>query len=183
MAQLLAGRLVQGLGSGAMNVAIFVCVAQAYSIKQRPKMFTYISTAWVLPAFVGPPASAWLTEQLSWHWVFFAVIPLVLFGGVMAPVCWNDPSPSAWQWRCRVQASAVVGCWATLRCHRGYATCWAAAGLDRAETSGGRPGDASGRSPTANAARILEIPAGTVTGHPNPGSAPWRSFGARPLCR
>ena len=84
MAQLLAGRLVQGLGSGAMNVAIFVCVAQAYSIKQRPKMFTYISTAWVLPAFVGPPASAWLTEHLSWHWVFFAVIPLVLFGGVMA---------------------------------------------------------------------------------------------------
>jgi MFS family permease len=84
MAQLLAGRLVQGLGSGAMNVAIFVCVAQAYSIKQRPKMFTYISAAWVLPAFVGPPASAWLTEHLSWHWVFFAVIPLVLFGGVMA---------------------------------------------------------------------------------------------------
>jgi MFS family permease len=84
MAQLLAGRLVQGLGSGAMNVAIFVCVAQAYSIKQRPKMFTYISTAWVLPAFVGPPASAWLTEHLSWHWVFFAVVPLALFGGVMA---------------------------------------------------------------------------------------------------
>ena len=84
MAQLLAGRLVQGLGSGAMNVAIFVCVAQAYSIKQRPKMFTYISTAWVLPAFVGPPASAWLTVHLSWHWVFFAVIPLALFGGVMA---------------------------------------------------------------------------------------------------
>ena len=46
---------------------------------------------------------------------------------------------------------------------------------------GGRPGDASGRSPTANAARILEIPAGTVTGHPNPGSAPWRSLG-RGLC-
>src|SRR4029453_173040 len=84
MAQVLAGRLVQGLGSGAMNVAIFVCVAQAYSSKQRPKMFTYISTAWVLPAFVGPPASAWLTEHLSWHWVFFAVLPLALFGGVMA---------------------------------------------------------------------------------------------------
>jgi MFS family permease len=84
MAQLLAGRLVQGLGSGAMNVAIFVCVAQAYSVTQRPKMFTYISTAWVLPSFVGPPASAWLTGHLSWHWVFFAVIPLVLFGGAMA---------------------------------------------------------------------------------------------------
>jgi MFS family permease len=84
MAQLVTGRLVQGLGGGTMNVAIFVCVAQAYSLTQRPKMFTYISTAWVLPSFVGPPAAAWLTNHLSWHWVFFAVIPLVLFGGLMA---------------------------------------------------------------------------------------------------
>ena len=84
MAQLVAGRVVQGLGSGAMNVAIYVCVAVAFSPRQRPKMFTYISTAWVLPSFVGPPVSAWLTQALSWHWVFFAVIPLVIFGGAMA---------------------------------------------------------------------------------------------------
>ena len=84
MAQLVAGRLVQGLGSGAMNVAIYVCVAVAFSRRQRPKMFTYISTAWVLPSFVGPPVSAWLTQHLSWHWVFLAVIPLVIFGGAMA---------------------------------------------------------------------------------------------------
>ena len=84
MTQLVLGRLVQGLGSGTMNVAIFVCVAQAYSPKQRPKMFTYISAAWVLPSFIGPPVSAWLTNRLSWHWVFFAVIPLVIFGGAMA---------------------------------------------------------------------------------------------------
>ena len=84
MAQLLAGRLVQGLGSGTMNVAIFVCVAQVFSRTQRPKIFTYISTALVLPSFVGPPAAAWLTERLSWHWVFLAVIPAVFFGAPMA---------------------------------------------------------------------------------------------------
>ena len=83
MAQLVAGRLVQGLGAGAMNVATFVCVAVAFSRPQRPKMFTYISAAWVLPSFVGPPAAAWLTEHLSWHWVFFSVIPLVIFGGAL----------------------------------------------------------------------------------------------------
>ncbi len=83
MAQLIAGRFVQGLGGGVLNVSIFVCVAQVFGPKDRPRMFTYISTAWVLPAFVGPPVSAWLTNRLSWHWVFFAVLPLVALGGVL----------------------------------------------------------------------------------------------------
>jgi MFS family permease len=83
MLQLIAGRFVQGLGGGVLNVSIFVCVAQAFAPVERPKVFSYISTAWVLPAFVGPPVSAWLTHRLSWHWVFFAVIPLVAFGAVM----------------------------------------------------------------------------------------------------
>jgi len=83
MAQLVGGRLVQGLGSGVMNTAMFVCVAQAYPARERPRMFSYISMAWVLPSFLGPPVSAWLTHALSWHWVFFAVLPLVAAGGAM----------------------------------------------------------------------------------------------------
>src|SRR5829696_7524281 len=83
MLQLVGGRLVQGLGSGLMNTAVFVLVAQAYSVTQRPRVFTFISTAWILPSFVGPPVSAWLTNQLSWHWVFYAVVPLVVGGGLL----------------------------------------------------------------------------------------------------
>ena len=83
MIQLIGGRLVQGLGSGVINVAIFVCVAKLFEPGLRPRVFTYISTAWVVPSFVGPPISAWLTHNLSWHWVFFAVLPLVAVGAVM----------------------------------------------------------------------------------------------------
>ena len=84
MAQLVGGRLIQGLGSGVMNTAAFVLIAHAFDARQRPRMFTYISTAWVLPAFVGPPISAWITETFSWHWVFFAVLPLVAFGALVS---------------------------------------------------------------------------------------------------
>ncbi len=84
MAVLIIGRLIQGLGSGAMNTAAFVIIAQEFDVRRRPRMFTYISTAWVVPAFVGPPIAAWLTHTLSWHWVFFAVLPLVVLGGAMS---------------------------------------------------------------------------------------------------
>jgi MFS family permease len=83
MVQLVGGRFVQGLGGGALNTAMFVMVAKAYRPAQRPRLFTFISTAWVLPSFVGPPVSAWLTSHLSWHWVFFADIPLAIVGGAM----------------------------------------------------------------------------------------------------
>ena len=97
MATLVGGRLIQGLGSGAMNTAAFVIIAQEFDARRRPRMFTYISTAWVLPAFVGPPIAAWLTRQLSWHWVFLAVLPLVVLGGgiVLADPAPADPVASA----------------------------------------------------------------------------------------
>ena len=84
ISQLVAGRLVQGLGSGLINTAIFVSVARAYDDAQRPKIFTYLSAAWVLPAFVGPPVAAAITEHWSWHWVFLSVLPVVVLGAVMA---------------------------------------------------------------------------------------------------
>jgi MFS family permease len=83
MLQLIGGRLVQGLGCGTMGVATTVVIAQIFEPRQRPKMFSYISTAWVLPAFVGPPISAWLTRHLGWPSVFWAVLPLVVFAAVM----------------------------------------------------------------------------------------------------
>ncbi|MET0693445.1 MAG: MFS transporter [Propionibacteriaceae bacterium] len=83
MLQLIVGRLIQGLGSGTMGVATTVVIAKLFEPRERPRMFTYISTAWVLPSFVGPPVSAWLTHHLGWEWVFWAVLPLVAFAGVM----------------------------------------------------------------------------------------------------
>src|SRR3954454_10240546 len=62
MLQLIVGRFVQGLGGGVLSISIFACVARPFAPLQRPKVFSYISTAWVLPALIGPPVSAWLTH-------------------------------------------------------------------------------------------------------------------------
>ena len=80
---LIGGRLVQGLGGGMLNTASYVLIAQVYSPAQRPRMFTYISMAWVLPGIAGPAAAAWITRTLGWHWAFFAVLPVLGFGALM----------------------------------------------------------------------------------------------------
>lgn len=75
----LCGRGVAGLGAGLIIVALYVVIGRAYPDALRPKVFSVISAAWVLPALVGPPIAAWLTTTFSWRWVFWAVvIPIVI---------------------------------------------------------------------------------------------------------
>jgi MFS family permease len=83
MSQLVGGRLLQGLGSGLLSISLYVVIAQVFDETQRPTMFSYFSTAWVVPSFVGPSVAAWLTHVLSWRAVFWAVLPLVAVGAAM----------------------------------------------------------------------------------------------------
>ena len=70
----LAGRAVAGLGAGLTFVAGFVVIGRTYPESLRPKVFSVISAAWVLPSLVGPVLAGWVTSTWSWRWVFWIVI-------------------------------------------------------------------------------------------------------------
>ena len=78
MVPFVLGRLVQGLGGGAMIVGVYVLVGQCYPDRLRPRMFSYLSAAWVLPAVVGPLVAGVVAESLSWRLVFYGLLPLVV---------------------------------------------------------------------------------------------------------
>jgi MFS family permease len=71
---LLAGRLIAGLGSGLIVVALYVVIGRAYPDVLRPKVFSWVSAAWVLPSLIGPPIAGWLASTWSWRWVFLIVL-------------------------------------------------------------------------------------------------------------
>ncbi|MCB5273655.1 Multidrug efflux pump SdrM [Arthrobacter sp. SO5] len=78
MTALVAGRLVQGLGGGAMTVALYVVIARVYPPALHPKIFAAFSAAWVIPSLVGPFAAGLVAQLASWHWVFLGVVGLVV---------------------------------------------------------------------------------------------------------
>jgi len=78
MVPFVAGRLVQGLGGGAIIVGVYVLVGQAYADELRPRIFSYLAAAWVLPAVVGPLVAGTVAENLSWRLVFYGLLPLVV---------------------------------------------------------------------------------------------------------
>ncbi len=109
MPQLLMGRVLQGLGAGALAVATFVVIAAVYPERVRPAVFGLISSAWVLPALLGPPVSGLVTETLSWHWVFLGLVPLVVVAlALVAPAVRTlGPAPERRAARRGTAASAV----------------------------------------------------------------------------
>lgn len=70
----LTGRAVAGLGAGLTFVAGFVLIGRMYPESIRPRVFSVISAAWVLPSLVGPVLAGWLTSTWSWRWVFWIVV-------------------------------------------------------------------------------------------------------------
>ena len=80
---LVAARFVQGLAVGLLITAMYVVMGEVYSDQVRPRIFAALAGAWVIPGLVGPVVAGWITEQLSWRWVFSGLAPFVAVGGVL----------------------------------------------------------------------------------------------------
>ncbi|NKZ03207.1 MFS transporter [Actinomadura latina] len=73
-----AGRAVQGLGTGVSLVAMYVVIARVYPEELRSRVFAALSAAWVLPSLIGPAVGGAVAEHIGWRWVFLGLIPLVV---------------------------------------------------------------------------------------------------------
>jgi len=92
---LVLGRIVQGLGVGALSVALYVATARALPLALHPRLFAMFSSAWVVPAVIGPAISGYIVEQLGWRWLFLGIFVLLLPTAalVLPPVyCSNQPA-------------------------------------------------------------------------------------------
>ncbi len=78
MAVLVGGRLLQGLGGGAMTVAVYVVVARLYPGVLHPRVFAWFAAAWIVPSLVGPAGAGAIAEHAGWRWVFVGVALLVV---------------------------------------------------------------------------------------------------------
>lgn len=83
MPQFLAGRVLQGLGGGAVMAASVVAIARGYPDALRARMLALTSSMWILPAVVGPAISGAIAERASWRLVFAGVVPLLAVAALL----------------------------------------------------------------------------------------------------
>ncbi len=84
MPVLVLGRVLQGLGAGAVPAVSYVAIGRSLPTRLRARMMAVLSTAWVLPGLLGPVLSAEVAQLAGWRWVFLGLIPLVGVAGLLA---------------------------------------------------------------------------------------------------
>jgi MFS family permease len=83
MPALIAARIVQGCGAGAVSALAYTAVARGYPAEAKPRMLALLSTAWVAPGLIGPALAGVIAQHVGWRWVFLALAPLMLVAACM----------------------------------------------------------------------------------------------------
>lgn len=76
MAALIAFRVVQGLGGGALQGTVQTIAADLYPLKERPKIQARLSTVWATSAVAGPAVGGLLAAYADWRWIFLINLPV-----------------------------------------------------------------------------------------------------------
>jgi len=84
MAVLVAGRVLQGVGAGAVPSVAYATIGRTLPEELRARMMAVLSTAWVAPGLAGPAISAEVARLFGWRWVFLGLLPVVAVAGSIA---------------------------------------------------------------------------------------------------
>ena len=77
MPMLIAGRAFQGFGAGAIVTCVYYSITLSYPDALRTKILAAFSSAYIMPALIGPYLAGLLAEFFSWRVVFWFVLPLI----------------------------------------------------------------------------------------------------------
>jgi EmrB/QacA subfamily drug resistance transporter len=78
MWQLIAARGIQGIGAGAIFPVALATIGDLFEPAERAKYQGLFGAVFGVSALIGPALGGFLTDNFSWHWVFFVNLPIGL---------------------------------------------------------------------------------------------------------
>src|SRR5581483_9197823 len=87
MEQLIAFRALQGLGAGSLITIGMTIIGDLY------RMEGYFSSVWGIASLVGPLIGGFLTDRVSWRWVFYINVPFGILAALAISSGLRDETP------------------------------------------------------------------------------------------
>jgi DHA2 family multidrug resistance protein len=84
-------RVMQGLGGGGLGPSEQAILADTFTPEQRNMGFAIYGMAVVVAPAVGPTLGGWITDNYSWHWIFFINVPIGILSLFLTQRVVHDP--------------------------------------------------------------------------------------------
>lgn len=91
MTELIVYRAIQGLGAGALVPLGMTIIGDIYTLRERARMQALFSGVWGLASVIGPVVGGFITDNLSWRWVFYINLPVGLAAALILGLALKEP--------------------------------------------------------------------------------------------
>ena len=95
MTQLIVFRAVQGLGAGAVLPLGMTIIGELYTLRERARAQALFSGVWGVSSIAGPLVGGYITDALTWRWVFFLNLPFGVFAAAVIALAYPAARPKA----------------------------------------------------------------------------------------
>jgi DHA2 family multidrug resistance protein len=83
LAMLIFFRILQGLGGGGLAPSEQSIIADTVPVEKRGMAFAIYGLGVVFAPAIGPTVGGWITDNYSWHWIFFINVPVGLLSIIL----------------------------------------------------------------------------------------------------
>jgi EmrB/QacA subfamily drug resistance transporter len=91
MPQLIAFRAIQGVGGGGLMAIAFAIIGDVIPARERGRYTGYFGAVWGFSSLAGPLLGGWITDNLSWRWIFYINLPIGLLALVVTSMVLKMP--------------------------------------------------------------------------------------------
>jgi EmrB/QacA subfamily drug resistance transporter len=110
MPQLIAFRALQGLGAGGVLPLTLTIIGDLYTMQERARVQGLFTSMWGISSLGGPMLGAFITEHLSWRWVFYVNLPVGILSAVLVGVLLREARGRATNARIDYAGLALLTC-------------------------------------------------------------------------
>lgn len=75
-AMLIAGRAVQGIGSGGLYIIIDIIVSDLVPLRVRGNYMSVVLVVYTIGLAIGPWVGGAIVERTTWRWIFYLTLPV-----------------------------------------------------------------------------------------------------------